>query len=139
MKKIFVLLILIFALTQLQAQNHRLDVYSMLECKMVNNKLDCDEKDVDYWININSTLEWFFIFQKNPDKSLTKLVEMDISKTYQLSEYVWSYDLVSEKDNNYVLLVDLKANVVMLLPILRLRDELKLESMFFKFHNPTTI
>ena len=139
MKKIFVLLTLIFALTQLQAQNHRLDVYSMLECEMVDNKLNCDEKDVDYWINVNSTLEWFFIFQKNSDKSLTKLVEMDINNTYQLSKYVWSYDLVSENNNNYVLLVDLKANVVMLLPILRLRDELKLESMFFKFHNPTTI
>ena len=139
MKKIFVLLTLIFALTQLQAQNHRLDVYSMLECKMVNNKLDCDEKDVDYWININSGLEWFFIFQKNPDKSLTKLVEMNVSKTYQLSEHLWSYDLLSENNNNYVLLVDLKANVIMLLPILRLRDELKLESMFFKFHNPITI
>lgn len=106
---------------------------------MVNNKLDCDEKDVDYWINVNSTLEWFFIFQKNSDKSLTKLVEMDINNTYQLSKYVWSYDLVSENNNNYVLLVDLKANVIMLLPILRLRDELKLESIFFKFHNQTTI
>lgn len=139
MKKILILLTLIFTLTQLQAQNHRLDVYSMLECKMVNNKLDCDEKDVDYWINVNSTLEWFFIFQKNSDKSLTKLVEMDINNTYQLSKYVWSYDLVSENNNNYVLLVDLKANVIMLLPILRLRDELKLESIFFKFHNQTTI
>ena len=140
MKKITILLLFImFGIFQINAQNHRLDVYSMLECKMVDNKLNCDEKDVDYWINVNSTLKWFFIFDKNPDKSLTKLVEMDITNTYQLSEYVWSYDLLSDNDNNYVLLVDLKADVIMLMPILRLKDEIKLESVFFKFQNPTQI
>lgn len=140
MKKITMIFILIFMVVQIaKTDNYDFNVYSFLECTIENGDYKCDEKDVDYKIYINTTLNWFFIFEKNDDKSLTKLIEMDLTESHKISEYIWSYDLVSVNGYNYYLTLDLKRSIIILTPVFKIDEKIKFEIMFFKFTNPKKI
>jgi hypothetical protein len=111
-------------------QNYSGETYKISECYYADTSTyRCGEKDVNYFIRINTDNSFFVVV----DRELNNIVHsLDIIGYYQISDNIWYYDLSSEKNKRYSLTFDLNKQNIILFPIISLYDDWIPKSILFK-------
>lgn len=141
MKKLLILFIILVLSFNLYSQDYKRDVYLMFECITdKSGKMVCDERNVNYEFNINTTLSWFFLFDKK-NNFHDKIVSMDIIGYNKVTDdSSWIYELISENGRKYNITLNERRGTLILFPIYSLDEkDIKVQSIILRFNNPTRI
>lgn len=134
-KQLIILFTTVFFINTLNAQSIKRDVFEIRECVLNNSgKLMCDNENVNYEIIINTDLSFIFLLNK---ESHEKIFAMDIINHNRVIDDIWLYELISENEIKYDMIVDMDKEIIRIYPIQSLhRRNFILSSVVLRFKNP---
>ncbi|MFW6226184.1 MAG: hypothetical protein ACOC3V_04445 [bacterium] len=138
MKNTLLILLLLLTSLNIYPQDYKRSVHLVLECITDDKgKLLCDEHHVNYEFNINTTLSWFFIFNKN-NNVYDKIISMDIiGYNKVIDNDMWIYELIDDNDKRFNITLNEKNGSLIIFPVYDLDDKnIKAKWVILKFKNP---